>query len=305
MLSILIPVYNFNCVALVEALHSQCTSEKIPFEILVLDDTSKLFKEENRAINKLDHCQYIESELHYGRAKIRNELGKRAQFENLLFIDADALVDNNDYIKNYINVLPKADVLIGGVKYSAQVPKNNVLRWYYGTNREYQPAEIRNKIPYKSLSSFNILIKKSVFDQHSFDEQSIDPNSGSYGHEDTLLGLTLKANAIPILHIDNQLIHNSLESNQEFLKKSLVAVEKYVTNPQFQKPEVVEQIKIFKVFEKVKRFGLVGLLSFLYRKGEARMKNNLFSHSPSLRLFDFYRLSYLAYYDKKNRDQFQ
>src|SRR5690554_7024827 len=50
----------------------------------------------------------------------------------------------------------------------------------------------------------------------------------------------------------------------------------YVNNPQFRTPEVVEQIKIFKAFEKVKCFGLVGLLSFLYRKGEARMKNNLY-----------------------------
>src|SRR5690554_2213539 len=396
MLSILIPVYNFNCVALVEALHSQCTSEKIPFEILVLDDTSKLFKEENRAINKLDHCQYIESELHYGRAKIRNELGKRARYENLLFIDSDALVDCPDFIQNYLQNTDQADVLIGGMKYSEHPPKENALRWYYGSKREYLPASVRNQNPYRSLISFNLMIKKAVFDKHPFDEASIEVEKSAYGHEDTLLGLRFKEYTISVFHLDNQLVHdyhetnagflaNSLiavekyvnnpqfrtpevrseehtpelhpytklfrshpfdeasieveksayghedtllglrfkeytisvfhldnqlvhdyhETNAGFLANSLIAVEKYVNNPQFRTPEVVEQIKIFKAFEKVKRFGLVGLLSFLYRKGEARMKNNLFSHSPSLRLFDFYRLSYLAYYDKKNRDQFQ
>src|SRR5690554_2791143 len=303
MLSILIPVYNFNCVALVEALHSQCTSEKIPFEILVLDDTSKLFKEENRAINKLDHCQYIESELHYGRAKIRNELGKRARYENLLFIDSDALVDCPDFIQNYLQNTDQADVLIGGMKYSEHPPKENALRWYYGSKREYLPASVRNQNPYRSLISFNLMIKKAVFDKHPFDEASIEVEKSAYGHEDTLLGLRFKEYTISVFHLDNQLVHDYHETNAGFLANSLIAVEKYVNNPQFRTPEVVEQIKIFKAFEKVKRFGLVGLLSFLYRKGEARMKNNLFSHSPSLRLFDFYRLSYLANYYKKNTIQ--
>jgi len=103
MISILIPVYNFDCIVLVKDLYSQSMQLNIPFEILVLDDTSALFKMENRAINELEHCQYIESNIHFGRAKIRNELGKKAQFENLLFIDSDALVDSNDFIQSYIN----------------------------------------------------------------------------------------------------------------------------------------------------------------------------------------------------------
>ncbi|HZH86870.1 MAG TPA: glycosyltransferase [Brumimicrobium sp.] len=301
MLSILIPVYNFNCVSLVKELHSQCVLADILFEILVLDDTSTQFKSENSVLNELENCQYIESVIHFGRAKIRNELGKRAQYENLLFIDADALVDRPDFIKNYLENIDKADVIIGGVKYSQKAPQDNVLRWYYGTFREFKAAETRNQSPYKSLSSFNILIKKDVFKKHSFDEKSIDSASGYYGHEDTLLGLEFKENSIPIHHIDNQLIHNSLESDQEFLEKSLVAVEKYVSSKIFRNPEVVAQIKIFKVFEKVKKYRLVGLFSFFFKNFEGKMKKKLFKPNPSLRLFDFYRLSYLADYYKKNR----
>src|SRR5690554_2506501 len=305
MLSILIPVYNFNCVALVEALHSQCTSEKIPFEILVLDDTSKLLKEENRAINKLDHCQYIESELHYGRAKIRNELGKRARFENLLFIDSDALVDCPDFIQNYLQNTNQADVLIGGMKYSEHPPKENALRWYYGSKREYLPASVRNQNPYRSLISFNLMIKKAVFDKHPFDEASIEVEKSAYGHEDTLLGLRFKEYTISVFHFDYQLVHDYHETNAGFLANSLIAVEKYVNNPQLRTPEVVEQIKMFKAFENVKRYKLLGFLSFVFKNGERSMKKRLFKPNPPLRLFDFYRLSYLAYYDKKNRDQFQ
>ncbi|RYM33550.1 glycosyltransferase [Brumimicrobium glaciale] len=301
MLSILIPVYNFDCVALVKALHSQCMELNIAFEVLVLDDTSTQFKEENRAINEFEHCQYIESNIHYGRAKIRNELGKRAQFENLLFIDSDALVNRPDFIENYTINKDNAQVIIGGMKYSVTPPKENALRWHYGSQREFLPAEIRNKTPYKSLISFNIMLKKSVLDKHPFDEGTIDIEKSGYGHEDTLLGLELKKNNISVLHIDNQLVHDYLETNEGFIANSLTAVEKYVFNPQFQEKEIVEQIKIFRVFEKMRSFRMVGVLSFIYNNFGSLMKSNLFKSNPSIRLFDFYRLSYLANYYKKNR----
>lgn len=301
MLSILIPVYNFDCVVLVKELHNQCMELNISFEILVLDDTSTQHKVENRMINDLENCQYIESTIHFGRAKIRNELGRRAKFENLLFIDSDALVDRPDFIQKYIDNKDKAQAVIGGMKYSENPPKENALRWYYGSQREFIPAETRNKTPYKSLISFNIMLKKSVFGKHPFDEGSIDVEKSGYGHEDTLLGLELKNNNISVLHIDNQLVHDYLETNEGFIANSLIAVEKYVFNPQFQEKEIVEQIKIFRVFEKMKSFRMIGVLSFIFKNFKSLMKKNLFKSNPSIRIFDFYRLSYLAYYYKKNR----
>lgn len=301
MLSILIPVYNFNCIVLVQELHHQCVKTKVAFEILILDDTSTLFKEENRTLNELSHCQYIESNIHFGRAKIRNELGTRAQYENLLFIDSDALVDSPSFIQNYIENKHKADVIIGGMKYSEKPPIKNALRWHYGTQREFMLAEIRNKSPYKSLISFNLMLKKKVFEKFPFDEGTIDIEKSGYGHEDTLLGLKLKVNQVSVLHIDNQLVHDYHETNEGFLKNSLIAVEKYVFNPRFQEKDVVSQIKIFRVFEKIKSMGLVSVFSKIYLKKGVSMKKQLFEPNPSIRIFDLYRLSYLAHYYKKNR----
>ncbi|WP_107038832.1 glycosyltransferase family 2 protein [Brumimicrobium mesophilum] len=301
MLSILIPVYNFDCVVLVKELHYQCMEAKINFEILVLDDTSTQFKPENRIINELKHCYYIESTIHFGRAKIRNELGKRAKFENLLFIDSDAFVDNPSFIRNYIENKDKANVIIGGMKYSDKPPKENALRWHYGSQREFIPAVTRNKTPYSSLISFNIMLKESVFLEYPFNEDSIDIEKGGYGHEDTLLGLELKKNNISVIHLDNQLVHDYHESNEGFLKNSLTAVEKYVYNPQFQKREVVAQIKIFRVFEKVKTYRLIGVLSYIYQKFGNRIKERLFRPDPSIRMFDIYRLSYLSFYYQTRR----
>ncbi len=46
MLSILIPVYNFNSRPLLESLHSQAEALNIEYEIVVADDASTLCKEE-------------------------------------------------------------------------------------------------------------------------------------------------------------------------------------------------------------------------------------------------------------------
>lgn len=301
MISILIPVYNYNCTVLVKDIHRQCTEANVPFEILVLDDTSSQFKEENRIINDLEGCRYIESESHIGPAKIRNELGKIAQYENILFIDSDAVVDEPKFIQNYIVFKDKAQVIIGGMKYSDQPPKENGLRWYYGTQREHIPAAIRNKTPYRSLISFNFMMKRAVFIEHPFDESSLDMEKKEYGHEDTLLGLRFKKYNISVYHIDNQLIHNTQESNEVFMDKSLKSVERYVTNPRFKEREVVSQIKIFRVFQKLKSYGAVGILSQIYRSFGEKMRRRLFKPNPPIRLFDLYRLSHLANLYKKNK----
>lgn len=53
MLSILIPVYNFNSRPLLESLHSQAEALNIEYEIVVADDASTLCKEEIAGIPSL------------------------------------------------------------------------------------------------------------------------------------------------------------------------------------------------------------------------------------------------------------
>lgn len=56
MLSILIPVYNFNSRPLLESLHSQAEALNIEYEIVVADDASTICKEEIAGIPK---CLYL------------------------------------------------------------------------------------------------------------------------------------------------------------------------------------------------------------------------------------------------------
>ena len=61
MLSILIPTYNYVCVKLVTDLQQQAERLECPYEILVADDASEeAFKRENRKINGIPGCKYIE-----------------------------------------------------------------------------------------------------------------------------------------------------------------------------------------------------------------------------------------------------
>lgn len=86
MLSILIPVYNINCVSLVWKLYEMALLTEFPFEILLADDAScRKVREENRVLNRLDGCRVLELETNHGPAFIRNYLGEQARYPYLLF----------------------------------------------------------------------------------------------------------------------------------------------------------------------------------------------------------------------------
>ena len=69
MLSILIPTYNYNTLKLVKDLQLQGVKSDIDFEILVLDDASTDIKciTENKEINFLEHCSFLENKKNSGR----------------------------------------------------------------------------------------------------------------------------------------------------------------------------------------------------------------------------------------------
>src|SRR4030042_2590249 len=87
MLSILIPVYNFNVVRLVGEVHHQALNSGAKFEIIVVDDGSDIhYKEQNRIISKLQDIRYEELSENIGRSRIRNKLAGMAAFPCLLFL---------------------------------------------------------------------------------------------------------------------------------------------------------------------------------------------------------------------------
>ena len=103
MLSILIPIFNFDVRPLVSDLHGQCEVEGVAYEIICFDDgSSPDFKQKNQEIWKRTNVIYREMPQNLGRSAIRNALGRAARFEQLLFMDCDSRVVYPDFIKNYL-----------------------------------------------------------------------------------------------------------------------------------------------------------------------------------------------------------
>ena len=123
MLSILIPVYNFNIVPLVTELHEQATKASIPFEIIVLDDcSSELLRHQNKDVVNFPGVRFLELEKNIGRARIRNRLAEMAVYSTLLFLDCDSEIPSKNYIKHYLPWCDRLLVVCGGRSYKPDPP---------------------------------------------------------------------------------------------------------------------------------------------------------------------------------------
>ena len=297
MLSVLIPTYNYNVFPLVLELNEQCKKCGIKYEIIALDDAGTLFFDKNQAINNLENCTFSTNNHNIGRSKMRNLLAQKGKYDWLLFLDADTIPLKNNFIATYIEyVTSKLQIVYGGITYSTELPnKNSTLRWFYGKKREAIEAEKRNSNPYISFLTLNFLIPKAFFDVVSFNEDI--PN---LRHEDTLFSYELAMKNIPILHINNPIIHLGLDTNQNFLEKtreSVVALKNLVDERLID----VNYVRLSQMFSKIQKSNATFLFAFLFEKFKFKIEKQLCSPNPSMRLFDLYRLGYYCMLNK-NKD---
>ncbi|MCC7332824.1 MAG: glycosyltransferase [Flavobacteriales bacterium] len=289
MLSVLIPIYNFDVTELVTSLQNQATDCKIDFEILCFDDnSSETFKSKNSQIKNINRVVYKELQQNVGRSKIRNLLAKEAQYEYILFLDCDSKINSKQFIANYIkNCLPNT-VVCGGRNYESSSPlqQEKHFRWWYGTNRETTTAEERTKQPYRSFMTNNFLLPKAVFLTIQLDENLI-----GYGHEDTLFGLELKNKAIAIKHINNPLCHIGLEDTNEFICKTKEGIKNLLKLIESKK--IDKSVRLFRYYSLIKMMGLENKLYQYFIKNQKIIESQFFKEKPSLKWFDLYKLCYL------------
>lgn len=294
MLSILVPVYNFNIVSLVQELQKQASLAGIPFEIIVMDDASSvLLKDQNKEVASLSGVIFIELSENIGRSRIRNKLASMATYSSLLFMDCDAEVPDPEYIKNYLPYCGKDVVVCGGRTYHSEPPEEpeHILRWLFGVHREQIPATIRSQKPYHSFMTANFMISKAVLSRIRFDESIIQ-----YGHEDTLFGFELRRNNIPVIHIQNPLVHIGLEIAREFLRKTSESVANLLSLVEQGKISLDDchDIRLLRAYESLRRMHMVKLYLKLYNQVERTVMRNLTGNNPSLFAFDLYKLFLLT-----------
>lgn len=263
-LSILIPVYRYDCTQLVADLHTQGDALGIDYEVIVADD----------------------EKLGLGRARVRNWLADHSRGEKLLFIDCDAAVDSPHFLERYWKASTLAPVVCGGQHNVDVLPSPDVsLRFYYEEAAKHQRlAAERNRHPYERFTSFSFLIDRATFMNIRFNEQFTE-----YGHEDTLFGAELQRRGIPVLHIDNPLLNTDIETNDVFLEKSRTALRSLKK----MERELEGYSTLLKSYRKARRMGLTGLLAWLYKRCGRRWERRLIqSGRPSLFLFKIYKLAY-------------
>jgi glycosyltransferase involved in cell wall biosynthesis len=288
--SVCIPVYNQDVRKLILELHRQASLMNCLFEILLIDDYSAFFKEENRQLQPLSKLSYIELKENIGRAGIRNLLAKAAKYPYLVFMDCDTEINSSSYLQNYLNEIP-TDIVVGGCQYASAPSKGEyLLRWRYGICREQRSASQRNERPNKSFSAFNFMIKKEIFTQIKFDE-----NLPEYGHEDTLFGWALKKQNIMINHIDNPLIHIGLDNAKDFIEKTENSVKNlwFIYQNISEKDEFRQDNNLLKHCVLIQKYGLSGLISLFFRIFRFTIYKNLLSKHPQMIFFDLYKLGIL------------
>lgn len=296
-LSILIPTYNNVCLGLVKDLQAQASLlPDLEYEILVADDgsTDKTTIENNRSINDLPHCRYIERDKNVGRAVIRNFLAKEAKYEWLLFIDSNMNVIDPYYISNYQKIennhkdKETCSIIYGGY----QIPRDKETQERLRNNLRYifEKASLQNgdyrkrqTNPHGDFHTSNFIIKRSIILRYPLDERF-----HQYGYEDVLFGKVLKERHIHILHVDNPLGYEHFIGNMAFINKT---EESLRTLYQFRE-ELQGYSKIIAYAIKIERWHLTNFCQKLFPLISLPIKAKLTGNKPSIFWFNIYKLMY-------------
>ncbi len=292
MLSICIPIYNFNVTSLIDKLSQQIKKADVLCEIILIDDCSA---EEFKKINE-NVCRkeiYIQLDKNISRSKVRNLFLKYAKYDYLLFFDCDTFIISDDFVAKYISAICRNenDVICGGVIYDSYPPERSKrLRWKYGIKKESKPLNIRVLSPNKSFMTSNFIINRRIFEQTKFDERITE-----YGHEDTLFGFMLKKNGINVKHIDNPVLHGDIDYNTGYLRKTekgilnLIHILSYVDYDH----QFIQDVSILKSYNNLSSKKLTGIINILFICFKPLLKFMFIKGYVNLMLFDFYKLGIL------------
>ena len=301
MISVLIPVYNYDITSLVNCLQ-RYIAESSDFDEIIIgsDGSDDNFLDQYKKLASLERVKLVNSPRNRGRAAIRNLMAESTSASHLLFIDADALMpsDTSAYLEEYSNSISKAAVVCGGVAYRSTPPDDpdKLLRWRYGSSREQKSARRRNRKPYASFSGFNFMVEKELFDKVRFDDEF-----RKYGHEDTLFGYRLKELGVKVLHIENCLVHDGLEPNRIFLQKSEEGIDNLslLYDKIDDRRSLAKQVKLLRYYSFLYNTGLNRLAEKFYNRWGTRLAITFRSGKGAVWLFSLYRLAMFCRYRLK------
>lgn len=330
-LSILIPLYNQVGVALAMALSKQveqCAKEEkkknegkgnandtisLGFEIIFADDGSAdaTARQRNAIIAQLPYCQYIERPKNVGRSAIRNFLAHTAHYSHLIFLDGDVAIKRGNFVQTYLAHRNDADVIIGTLHFSRmqvacdtaediightkrakEETKKTTEPMLYNDNLKYRyeqqflakhPVKKRMQQPYASFRTTNFMVRRDLLLAYPFDETFHE-----YGYEDTLFGKQLKEHGATLIHLDNAATIADYEDNATFVAKTEESLRTLAAHTH----QLQGYSTLLQTANKLKSLHLLPLIAFVFGLFKGLLHKNLCSNSPSVFLFNVYKLGY-------------
>ena len=292
MLSILIPTYNYNITRLVADLYQQAMDTYVDFEIIVIEDGSTLYVEENKVVNDVEFCRHIVLDENIGRSAIRNKLADEAKYDHMLFLDCDAKVSSTHFVEKYISFCREECIVLGGRIYDEDNtdPQFSLIIKYGKSRERNDDRNLKHRQKNPMFTTPNFLISKSIFNKIRFDE-----TIKGYGHEDTIFGIKLHQMQINFIFIDNPVVHIGLENNEIFILKTENAIRNlFNLNQSGKYPSLINESKLLHHYMIFKKLHLTGILAFKYKLFRLFILRQLCSSNPSLFLFDIYKLLFLC-----------
>lgn len=255
-------------------------------EVLVCDDFSTNYTQENKASCQKNGFTFLKNKKNLGRIETRKKLAEISRFNWLLFVDADMIPKRLDFISQYLNFVSVDHecTVVGGYCYQNEIKPFN-LRLRYGRNREEMSAEKRQLNPYNIVLFGNILMKKMLF-QEVFEAF----NYSEYG-EDVHLSSYLKSSKIDVLHLPNEVYHLGIENNREFLKKIEKSGQMHAKLDSNSTLDL-SHIKLVKTGSFLKKYMLHNLMKFALAITSPFLKTVLITFGGPLLFIDLMRLYY-------------
>jgi glycosyltransferase involved in cell wall biosynthesis len=303
LLSVLIPVYNWDISDLIARLVAELKERMIKnVEIIIIDDSSSNNTIKTANQNKISEyrkqafpIRYQELSNNLGRAAVRNLLVEHSQGAYLLFLDSDVVPDNSDFLSKYIDCYDDYDVICGGISYRSKILDGRKYRFYlyFSSKTDVKPSLLRNLNPWKHVLTSNILVRREVFENCPFDKCFT-----GYGYEDVEWGIRLSKNGYRIFHVENTVSHLGLVSKRDLLVRMAGSIENYVMLAR-KHPDFFQAVPIAHHLSKLKRLPVSvlqatgSILKLLFFVSMV----NFFSYL----LFQFYKTILLSLYFKRTQ----
>lgn len=205
--------------------------------------------------------------------------------------DADVIIGTLHFSRMQV-ACDTAEDIIGHTKRAKEETKKTTEPVLYDDNLKYRyeqqflakhPVKKRMQQPYASFRTTNFMVRRDLLLAYPFDETFLE-----YGYEDTLFGKQLKEHGATLIHLDNAATIADYEDNATFVAKTEESLRTLAAHAH----QLQGYSTLLHTANKLKCLHLQPLIAFVFELFKGLLHKNLCSNSPSVFLFNVYKLGY-------------